>query len=245
MTLVSDIIRRAHRESNLIPLGATPSAAQITEALELFNTLIMSTVGNEVGDELSDFNYGGTYDQSSWLNQWVPDNLRLIFNLTAAVSLNTDPYPYEGQRLAFVDAKNNLATYNVTLNGSGRLIEGATTLTLNTNGETRQWIYRADIGSWTKIATLLSSDAMPFPVEFDDYFAVMLGLRINPRYGQELSTSTFEALKRTRGQIRSRYRAKNLYVGTDPGLLNPNDDNYYGRGDTSNYFNKGGTLPWA
>lgn len=239
MTLVSDIIRRAHRESNLIPLGASPNTAQTAEALELFNTLILSTVGNEVGDELSDLNYGGTYDQSECIDQWLPDNCRLVFNLDASVTLFADPHPYDGQRLAFVDILGNLATFPVTIDGNGRNIEGLYTALLDTDADYRQWMYRADIGEWVKIASLADSDDVPFPEEFDDYFATMLALRVNPRYGQAISGSSIEAAKRMRSQIRSRYRRKNVFITTDPGLVNPTDYRY---NSGSRPFNTG--RPW-
>lgn len=236
MTLVSDIIKRAYRETNLIPLVADPSANQSSEALPLLNSLIMSAIGNEVGDELFEVNYGGDNDQSSYISDWVPDNARLVLNLSAAVTLTLDPYPYEGQRLGVVDAGSNLNTYNLTLDGNGRNIEGAATLVLSTDDTYSQWMYRSDTGNWVKIESLDTTDEMPFPIEFDDYFAIMLAIRLNPRYGQELNTQSFEALKRYRSQIRARYRNRNANPQLDLGLWYPdrkwfsNDDFDAGRG---------------
>ena len=99
-----------------------------------------------------------------------------------------------------------------SLNGNGRDIEGASSLVLNVNGDTRQWVYRSDTGNWTKITNLLSTDQLPFPSEFDDYFIISLATRINPRYGQSLSPENIEALKRTKSQLRARYRStKSIY----------------------------------
>lgn len=230
MTLVSTIITDAYRESNIIPLVATPSTNQTTEALRRLNTLILSSVGNEVGDELCEINYGGDFDQTLAIGQWVPDNIRLILDLTATTTLNLDPYPYEGQRLAVNDVAGNLATYNLTLNGNGRLIEGSSSLVLSTNSEARQWLYRSDIGNWVRINELISSDSMPFPIEYDDFFVTTLAVRLNPRYGQSLSQETIQALTRARGQLRSRYRMKGYIAPSDPGLINPKDLYAYGYG---------------
>jgi hypothetical protein len=225
MTLVSSIITDAYRESNLIPLIATPSANQVTEALRRLNNIIMSTVGNEAGDELRDLNYGGDYDQSTCLREWLPRNVRLVLNLDAAVSLDAHPYPFEGQRLSFIDVGDNLNTYNVTISGNGRLIEGASSVTLSVDGDSRQWMYRSDTGNWVKIEELEEDDDMPFPLEFDDYFITALAMRLNPRYGQELHPLSLEALRRSRSQLRSRYRSRISYTPTDPGLVAYDD--YY------------------
>jgi hypothetical protein len=220
VTLASDIITRAHRESNLIPLVATPSANQIAEALPLLNEQFLSALGFEVGDELADLNVGGTYDQSSYCASWIPTNARLILNLSGAQSLNLHPHPYPGQRLAFADAANNLATYNLTLSGNGRRIEGATSIVLNTNGDSRQWLYRGDTANWVKITALSSSDAMPFPQEFDSFFTTKLAMRINPRYGQSLSQETAAELGRIEGRLRARYRKPRPGQDSNPhGLL--------------------------
>jgi hypothetical protein len=205
LTLVSTIIQNAFRETNIVPVGQNPTTNQQSEALDRLNAIVLSTIGNEVGDDFTDLNIGGNYDQSTYTTTWVPDNARLIFNLNAATTFNLDPNPYEGQRLAFVDVGNNLASHSVTLNGNGRLIEGASSLTLSTNGDSRQWFYRADTGTWTKVNSLLTSDQMPFPQEFDDYFVTTLAMRLQPRYSQQLPSETLETLKRSRDQIRARY----------------------------------------
>lgn len=206
MSLASAIITAAYRESNLVPIVSTPSANEITEALGRLNSLILSTVGNEAGGELHDITIGGAYDQSQFLSQWVPDNTRLVLDLASARSFSLHPHPYEGQRLAVADAANNLTSNNLTLSGNGRQIEGASSLVLSTSGTVRQWLYRGDTGNWVRITSLASSDAMPLPEEFDDYFITMLALRLNPRHGAAMSQESMAALTRQRDMIRARYR---------------------------------------
>lgn len=206
MTLASDIIQRAYRESNLIPMTATASDNQVGEALPLLNEQLLSALGFEAGSELSDLNIGGAYDQSAHCSLWVPENVRLVLNLTAATTFKLHPHPYEGQRLAAADAGNNLATDSLTLNGNGRLIEGAPTVTLSTSGDARQWLYRGDTANWVKIAALASTDAMPLPQDFDSFFTTRLALRLNPRYGQQLSQLSLAELTKIEGKLRARYR---------------------------------------
>jgi hypothetical protein len=206
-TLASSIITDAYRESNIIPMGNTPTTNQQTEALGRLNTLLHSTLGNEVGDALYELIIGGSNSQAELLNDYIPDNTRLVLNLAAATTFKLDPYPFEGQRLAIVDVLGNLATYPLTLSGNGHQIEGVSSLVLSTNSYTGQWIYRGDVGGWVKFSTLLLTDQIPFPTRFDDYFITMLAMRLNPRYGQSMAPESLEALKRARSQIRSFYHA--------------------------------------
>jgi hypothetical protein len=239
-TLASSIITDAYRESNIIPMGTAPNENQQIEALGKLNTLILSTIGNEAGDGFDDYNIGGTCDQSNYLINYIPANARVLLNLTDAKSYNLHPNPFEGQRLGLVDVIGNLATYPVTLSGNGRNIEGAPTLVLNTNSDNRQWMYRADIGQWVKITTLLYTDAIPFPQEFDDYFITMLAMRLNPRYGQALADESQEVLKRSRSLLRDRYHA---YRQIRPDLDTRGFHNY--RWTTSNNeFNIGRADLW-
>ena len=220
MALASDIIQRAYREGNIIPLNATPNADQVSEALPLLNEQFLAALGFEAGEELSDLNIGGQFDQSAWCSTYVPANARLILNLGGALSFNLEPWPYEGQRLAIADAGDNLATYNLTLNGNGRLIEGSSSLVLSTSGDTRQWLYRADTANWVKMTALASGDAMPFPQEFDSFFTTRLAMRLNPRYGQTLSPATVAELSKIEGKLRARYRKPRPVQDMPRGLLN-------------------------
>lgn len=222
MTIASDIISAAYRESNLIPLGATPNANQVTEGLSRLNTILLTTVGFEAGDELFDFNYGGEEDEAYKFTSWAPYNARAVLNLSTASTITLDPNPKDGQRFAVVDAAGNLSTYNLTIDGNGRKIEGSTTLVLNTNGESRQWLYRADTGNWVRVNTLAASDSLPFPSEFDDYFIIRLAMRLNPMYGQVLTMETMETFRRIRTLMRARYRAKETHYPNYVGLLGEN-----------------------
>jgi hypothetical protein len=239
-TLASSIITDAYRESNIIPAGNSPTTTQQTEALGKLNTLILSTIGNEAGDGFDDYNIGGTTDQSNYLLNYIPANARVLLNLTGGKSYKLHPNPFEGQRLGIVDVIGNLATYPVTLDGNGRNIEGTPTLVLNVNSDNRQWMYRADIGQWVKITTLLYTDTIPFPQEFDDYFITMLAMRLNPRYGQSLAAESQETLKRSRSLLRDRYHA---YRQIRPDLDTRSFQNY--RWTTSNNeFNTGKADLW-
>lgn len=227
MTLASSIIAAAYRENNVVAKVGAPDSLELAEGLALLNSLILSVLGNEVGKELHDIAIGGAYDQSQFVSSWIPENVRLALNLAAARSVSAHPRPYEGQRMAIVDAGNNLASRNLTISGNGRLIEGTTSVTLSTNGLARQWMYRGDTGNWVRVSALASSDEMPFPVEFDDYFQTRLAMRLNPRHSAATAQETIAALKRAETQLRARYRRPRGQqdLGT-PGLLNSNRDGF-------------------
>lgn len=217
MTTATDIITAAFRESNLIPLVAAPSTAQFAEALPRLNSLVLSTVGNEAGEELTELNIGGTYTEIQTCAFAVPPNVRLVLNLSGALTLKLDPQPYDGQRLAFADAGLSLSTNNLTLDGNGRTIEAEATTVLDQAGDNGQWMYRADQADWMRLTDLDLTDDLPFPEEYDDYFIVMLAMRLNPRYGQSIDALSAAAYKRTLSQIRARYRKPR--TPNDPGAL--------------------------
>lgn len=216
MTLASSIITDAYRESNLIAKVGTPDTTETAEALRRLNSILLSVVGNEAGDEMRDLIIGGALDQSSSASPYLPENCRLVLNLSAAAEFDLPAYPYEGQRLALVDAGANLATYNVTLNGNGRRIEGAASLTLSTNGIDRQWLYRGDTANWVRITALVANDTMPFPQDFDDFFITALAMRLNPRHTASLDQQSLAAFDRQRTQLRARYRKPK--PSGDPGI---------------------------
>lgn len=206
MTLASEAIQRAHRESNLIAAGASPTTTQAAEGLVLLNNILTATLGFAAGEELTDINIGGEHDQAWTTNDYIPQNARLVLNLTSSRTLNLHPSPYEGQRVAIVDTGGNLATANLTLDGNGRRIESATTAVLSTNSLSREWFYRADTGNWTRLAVLSDSDSLPFPGEFDDYFIILLAMRLNPRFGRQLAVESSAWLQSTSARLEARYR---------------------------------------
>lgn len=201
----SDIIRRAYREANVLGINSAPTTAQQSEGLDRLNTMLAGVLGFEAGIDIADLNIGGTFDQS-WSTSWfVPPNARLVMEQTGARTLKLHPQPYDGQRLAVADGLNNLATYPLTLDGNGRMIEGAAQITIS-DSNPRQWLYRGDMAQWLKMIPLALDDIMPFPIEFDDFFAITLGMRLNPAYGLALGQDSAAWLARCRNAFQARYR---------------------------------------
>lgn len=203
---VGSLLTEALRLAGLVPNSGTPRQAQVIEALRRLNEVLEILLGSDVGVELRDLNIGGEFDQSSVASQWVPANARLVLNLEAADTLDLHPLPHDGQRLAVTDAAGNLATYNLTLDGNGRAVESSATLVLSTNGLDRQWLYRADLGAWTRITDVTLDSTPPLPREFDDLLIAMTAMRLNPREAAGIRAATGPAVERSRSRLSARYR---------------------------------------
>jgi len=222
MTLISAIITDAFRESNKIAAGTTPTAAMQTEALTLLNRLIASVMGWEVGENLAQWPVGTTgyetapVDATSDIWRFPPPNSMLACNLGSAQTIYLPQQPSDGARIAVQDLQGNFATYNLTLNGNGRQIEGASTLALATNNLNRAWFFRADTGNWVRFTDLELTDALPFPTEFDDFFVISLAIRLAPRLGPPIGAETLAAYKRSQQQFIARYvQSQPLRINAD------------------------------
>lgn len=239
MTLISQILTDAYRDSGIIAIDDTLDSDKQTEGLRVLNRLYKSLFSHELGEPLTDINYGKidlnnayakALDYSGEIDSaYVPANYRVILNIDAAKTLYLPPDPQDGARFAVKDNAGNLATYNVTVNANGRQIEDADTVVLSTNSLSRQWFYRADTGNWVRVADLAVVDQSPLPEEFDELLILILALRVNPRHGAEMSSGSIEALKRIRKQFRARYK-QNTEQDSELGLYRlPSNKNYWRR----------------
>ena len=252
-TSITSIITSAMRESNLLPLGSTPTTAQIAEGVNLLSTIIAGVLGNEAGEPLTPFPLGSAniinptgypwWNNALPGNVYIPVNSRVMCNLTGKGTINLDPQPHDGARMGIVDVANNLATYNLTINGNGRNIEGASSQTYNTNGVIREWIYREDLGNWVIVSPIDANSLLPWPPEFDDMFTILLTMRLNPRYGQTVHPASAENLRATTQKFQARYTQSTVTAPAELGLIRlANYSRYYGRpgdGDPNGYFNAG------
>lgn len=260
MTLVSQIINDAYRQSNLLAIGVSPTTLQQEEALRYLNRIVKSVFGNEIGGQLEAFSVGSNdisrpsgfpwYGQDPGGNWFIPKNKRLMLNLNAAQDIFLHPIPDDGGRFAIADPSENLATYNVTVYGNGNLIEGQESIVLDTDGLDREWFFRQDQANWVRSSPLTSSDDLPFPEEFDDFFITMLAVRLNPSYGTQLDPQSNMALSRARTQMRARYQV-HVQMNSEIALLRmaytATDRDYFGYGkgyweDPTSTFDRG--FPW-
>lgn len=214
MTVISSILQDAYRESNMIPLGKTLSDAQTAEALRLLNSLFQSIYGGEAGEPLEDWPLGefgrvadtrADIDLSQYQIDRPPLNRRLIAVNETAKTVYLSPRPQDGARHAIADPFGRLASVPVTLDANGRTIEGSPTLLLDVDGTFEEWIYRADLSDWVRITNKLATDEMPFPSDFDNFFIILLSMRLNPRYGRSLDAQSQAIFQVDRRKFVARY----------------------------------------
>jgi len=256
MTTVASIIQSALRETNLIPLGVSPTQAQTDEAFALLSTIVAGALGNEAGENMVPMPLGQNEITSPkgypwWSNElpgniFIQTNVRVMCNLTGPGTINLHPRPHDGARMGIVDVSENFNVNPLTINGNGRSIEGQDMMVYNTPGEVREWVYREDLGNWVVVVPLAEDGNMPFPPEFDDFFIIGLAFRLNPRYGQIIHPASEEAFKRAEMKFSARYKQSDSQQPSEDGLLYlTNYYRYYGRfanrqyGDPADYFNSG------
>lgn len=231
MTLVTDIVTASLRESNVIMAGEAIPTNKSDEALARLQSLVLSSLGDEIGYIMEDWNIsnasyvkptGVPLQAADMAGFIVEPNSRLLFNLTGTLTIVLDPQPQDGQRVSVVDAGNTFAAHNLTLNPNGRKIDGSNAnLVLSTNGISLQWVYRSDLGDWVEITSLVLGSEMPFPKEFDDYFIILLAERLNPRYGRALDAQSQSRFQQQNLQFVNRYTQSRLRSLPTPAADNP------------------------
>ncbi len=205
MTIISQIITDAYRESNLIALGTTPNDAEKAEALRRLQSIILASIGNEAGEPLETVDYPPTVPEFD--PGYTLSNVRLAITEGTPVTIVFPLNPLDGARMGVIDPLDFLPTTPVVLDGNGRTIEGSPTITLVTAVGLPTWFYRADMGDWIRLTDFSDdTDEMPFPQEFDDFFVVSLAMRINPRYGRQLDPMTLSTMNSIRTKLRARYK---------------------------------------
>jgi hypothetical protein len=239
MTTVSDIIRDAYRETNLVAITEVPTGVQQDEGLKLFNRLISSVYGHEMGEPLLAYPVGENNvernpvrdNRLEYRNYCIPSNSRLMLNLESAQTVYLPPVPKDGARFEYVDVSGNLATYNLTVVGNGNNINGADTLTVSTDGASASYVYRQDLGDWLSVAPLVSTDTFPFPPEFEDFFVIGLAMRLNPRSDVTLDEQSLTAFRRYSRIFKARYRQTKIVPVELALLMTPVGEQRFNRDD--------------
>ncbi len=236
MGTASEIVLDAFRVGNLVPLDATtgiPVVAPVQEAegLKLLNKYIDSLYGLELGEFNFDWPVPPTntspvparyplFPRSDALktNVWPypPGNVRLLLNLVADTTIYLPQSPDDGARIEVINIGDG-TTYNLTIEGSTRLVEGAASVTdTPANFNTRRYLYRADLGDWTVISTLISTSASPLPELYDDLLSIGTFQRLAPRYGRSMAPETVDEKARLMRRLKTQYRQTVLMPSQKP-----------------------------
>jgi len=225
MSTLSEIVQRAFRESQILDINRTPSALQEAEAVTILRGIILrkirpavtpiwlgnlTAVKEQKGIILKDF--------TQWATQRaVPQDCYVNLLLDTAFTLLLPPSPGDGARLTFIDVAGTLATSPLTLTGNGNLVDGGPSVTLSTNNSTTSFMFRRDLAEWRPVTlvSLIATAQMPFPEEFDDMFVIELAIRLNPRYGKEVSAITTEMYQDIRSRFMGRYMSETSSAAPD------------------------------
>jgi hypothetical protein len=228
MTLVSDIILDAFRESNLISITATPTTAEQTEALRLLNRVVLASIGDDAGEQLDILPIGRNnisrpvgypyYDQVPFQTDWfVPPNTRLMLNLSTPQTVYLNPSPTDGERFGFVDKSANLNTNPLTVVGNGMTIDGLLSEVFNVASAKMEFVYREDTGNWAVLTPLTLASDMPFPADYDDVFIIELAMRLNPRNATDVDPQSLQAYRKALRGFKAKYR-QHRQVGSEAGI---------------------------
>jgi hypothetical protein len=225
-TAVSEIIEDAYRQENILAAGSTLMTTETTEGLRVLNRIVLTLFGHELGESLTPWpialpqrtapsaaNYPALPPKPEILSSQVPyppPNSQLMCSTATAQTVYFPSEPQDGARMQFV-AVGISAT--VTLDGNGRLIDGATTFDVDDTTESpTTWLYRGDLGQWLTLATLTEDDDLPFPAQYDDYFVNELAIRLCPRHGKTAGEATVAGRNAALKRLRSRYRQTPVQV---------------------------------
>jgi hypothetical protein len=227
MATAQTIIQRAMRQENLVNVGGAPTTDEQTEALALLNSLIQQIVGFELGELLADWQVPLSYTDPNQMQNprdpyganavtpyflSPPINTRILATITSATTIYLPQYPNDGSRISVVDTGS--ANTALTLDGNGRMVDGAATLLLDLSADVpAEWIYRADLGDWRQYTDLTITDNSPFPDKYDMMLVCGLAIWLAPRYGVVPSDVTAAIAADLRAKFRAQYKQ---YTETPP-----------------------------
>ena len=231
MTAASALVTQVYREGNLVGLTAAITTEQATEGLNLLNDYLDSLLGFELGE----FNFDWPVppattsptparfplfplgrDLPSNVFRFPPSNVRILMSLTADTTIFLPQDPNDGARILLINLVST-STFSLTIQGNGRLVKSAASITeLATalNGQTL--LYRADLGGWQLITTLVAATESPLPKLYDRLLVLGTFIFLAPRYGKELPPTQNLSYRRLLKRLKAQYRQVVPEPSADP-----------------------------
>lgn len=244
--LVSEAVTAGYRAGNIVAAAQTLVQSEIDEGVALVNELWQILLGHELGENLLDWPLPPAFNTTtSTLPEELPfvpnaatteywlypvQNSRLLTKITAATTVYFPAAPDDGARMSIADVGSTSTL--LTLNGNGRLVEGATLIVIDPSASSgTTWFYRADLGSWSRVVVpLLVDDDLPLPGAFNVLFTSYLAINLAPRNSQAADPVVVEQHRLSLARLKSRYRQQQAYKVSDPRL--------------SESTQSGGFAPW-
>lgn len=221
MTKASELVLQAFREINLTPLGKALTPEQAAEGLTLLDRYITSLYGFELGEFKMDWPAPPSssspvaaryplFPSSEKLpsNVWPypPANVNILLSLVSDTTIYLPQSPDDGARMSLINI-GGVTTYILTVEGNGRLVQGASTLSgaADTLNQTKL-LYRADLGDWIAIVDMVDSTESPLPKEYDTLLELGVADRLAPRYGRSLNRTQQIEFSRLLKRLKAQYR---------------------------------------
>ncbi|MGH7486028.1 MAG: hypothetical protein ACREMY_10575, partial [bacterium] len=145
-------------------------------------------------------------DASLSITPYPPKNSRLVWGGLADLKVYFPEQPDDGSRMGLTISSKADSTKVLTLDANGRLIEGAATAVQPTPVVGKEWLYRADLGDWKRVADMLIDDECPFPDTHDDLWICLLAVRLAPRYNKQISAETQAIAAAAMKRFKTQYR---------------------------------------
>lgn len=233
MTLISDIVSAAWKETNDVALESGPTEAESEHARLMLTRILHATLRFLAGQKLpvwavppikgstTRYNYPlGNMDRNPVADDMMPfpptnRTVRAVTDYTVFL----DPFAEDGAQMVFTVANPGAV---LTVNPNGLLIDDSASLTVTGPGQA--WLFfRSDLGKWITILPSYGfDDEMPFPPEYDDYFTVLLSLRLTPLTGREPNAVVMSVASQGESDLRARY-FQNMPVALDSEVFSSSD----------------------
>lgn len=234
MATVNDLVRQAFRQENLKAVSQTISDAEMAEGVEIFNEIWENIIGSTLGEKLNDWPVPPSaavsqarefpllprdeslpYDTYAYPQQ----NYNIVSNLGGAQTVYLKQNPSDGARMGLVNIGPSYAVNPLTINANGRLIEGASSLVLDSFTATPiRWFYRADLSEWVRITEFTGTEDSPLPKQFNRFWRCAVAIDLCPRYNKDPQAVTLAGYKDGMATILGRY-AQDMPSAVDPDNL--------------------------
>lgn len=231
-TLVADIVAQAFREGNFTAVGEETTAEEQDEGVTRLRNLVNAVFGFEMGELLRDWYVpqddnpeaplrrpltpSGSDGGAELSYRYPPSNSRLLVGLATPQTLYFPARPSDGARMAFVNV-GTLPTVDITLDGNGRLIEGASSIVSDADAPEpvtfhgRKWLYRADRAEWVRLSQITAEGRMPTPPEFDALWITGLAIALAPRFQVEIQATVLAMYGDMLSKLKKRYKQTEGY----------------------------------
>jgi hypothetical protein len=180
---VRDAITRGMRLLGAVDDGDVPSPTEMADAMLAFNNLKATWFGTLIGARMSQQSVATgspTVQAENGGEYAVPPGI--------AYTVKAPANPRAGNRFGVIDAGLGFGTNACTVQGNGRLINGATaSVSLNTNGAGMRFWYRPDTGNWVEEADWTDpSNVIEFPEEVTAFFPYLFAMAFAAEFNTEI-----------------------------------------------------------